>query len=177
MSNLTCKSCGTMWDGASQAQCPMCLTRTWTQAPDFVRSKHDPRSLGSISSQFRSVMSGEFMQGSVDQLLYAANNGTVFQSLYHGGKYCYLAPAPVGTPAGSAVPAGGTVTSTALDNFVIADLTGSPHIYAESQTRIRQGINAGSYIPLSHCIEHNCDNLALPGDHKCARHVQPALAD
>ena len=177
MSILVCKACGHQWDGASRPECPVCLSTNWAHTLNFVRPKHDPRMLSSSEPSFRSVMSGEFMRDSTDYLRHIASSGTVFQSLRHDGRYTYLAAAPTGTPAGSAVPPNGTVPSYALDCFVVADPKGAPHIYAESQTKVHETINAGSYIALPVCTEPNCDNLSLPGEQKCARHVFPALAD
>ena len=121
-------------------------------------------------------MSYEFLNGSVPYLNHIANSGTAFYSMNHG-KYSYLAATPFGISAGSAVLAGGTITSKAFDGFVIADPFKNPHIYAESNTRLVTDISAGVYIPMSVCTEPGCRNLSVPDQKRCALHTYPARAE
>ena len=173
MSIETCTTCGSSWDASVQARCPDCQARAWAQTPDLVRPKHDPGSVTWVQPDFRSVITPEFTRGSSTELLHIACTGTVFRSVKFAGKLCVFAPAPAGTGAGSAILPGGSAPSYSLDGYLIADPTGSAHIYAQDQTRFSQEVSAGSYVPMPRCAAGSCDNLALPTGTWCVQHHRP----
>jgi hypothetical protein len=156
------------------ALCPRCQAAAWGSVSTLVRPKHDPTS-GSVWPTFRTVMSGEFMGGSVVFLQYAAQSGTVFKSLKHGG-YCLFGPPPPGQVAGSAVPALSPVPTYPEPYLMVADLLGSPHVYAQGTARVQQYIDSGQFVRLPRCSVAGCNNEAVLGGYFCILHISPPLA-
>jgi hypothetical protein len=142
MSNVSCNLCGHVWDAANMALCPRCQASAWGSVSTLVRDKHNPAS-GSVWSTVRTVISGEFMGGSVVFLECAAQGGTIFHSLKHGGKYCLFGPPPPGMVAGSVVPRYSPTPTYPEPYLIVADLLGSPHVYAEGTARVKQLIDTG----------------------------------
>jgi hypothetical protein len=176
MSIATCKKCGNSWDAALRGECPRCLASKWLQSPDFLTYKHDPHSLSTPFPGFRTVVSQDYIAGSVAFLNDIAANGTAFYNCDHN-SYNYIAASPDGMDGGSAVPRRGTVTSDRVDGALIAKHGERPHIIPRALGSIHQDIAAGTLTRLPRCAISGCDNEIVPSQHYCAKHVNPAVAD
>jgi hypothetical protein len=175
MNSAVCNTCGTIWDATFRPYCPNCMLLHLLRTPDLVRPKHDPGSVSVPIKPFRSVMSGEYIAGSVDYLKQAVTGGTVFYSTRHDG-YCIVTSPPYHHAAGSAIPGGGTVTAYPMDYLTVADVTGSPHVYAQTPAEVQKAIDDGLYKHLSLCAYSGCVRVTYFGENYCPIHRTPPLA-
>ncbi len=106
--------------------------------------KHDPDCLPSASSSFRSVVSPDCKNRPQEYVDYIMASGTALHSKRHGKEFMF-ARTPPGLSCGSGIPSGSATPTTSLDGYLIADLSGSPHIYAEDESRILKGLRTGKY--------------------------------
>lgn len=178
MSDLKCKKCKTVWDGANKPMCPKCLAASWTKLPNMVTSKHDSDALPSAFSKFRSVVpTTDISQRPGEYFGYIAEHGTALYSTRHQ-DYCMVAHVPTGLHAGSAVPSGSAMPTSALNSYVIACAFGPrPHIYADDESRMQKQLRISGYQSLPICSQSGCDNICVPGDSFCGKHTFPAMAE
>jgi hypothetical protein len=176
MSDLTCATCGTVWNAAQTPLCPTCQTKSWASSPRIVTQKHDPSVLPSALDKFRSVLSNELVADKDAFFGYAAVSGTWYWSI-DDQKYCHFTPYPLGQIPGSAIPANYPMPNAPLGGLLIADAnnTGYAHAYAEDIQIFHAEIAKQKYIELSRCEVPNCENKSLPGSPKCAKHHSPPL--
>lgn len=96
-----------------------------------------------------------------------------FSDLYLDTKYnnftCILNQ-PLGTTAGSAIPANFPWPSYPLDSQKVVNIHGDPHVYAVDQVDVNFEISTGRLIASQVCDVTGCRNLAIPGTTKCSRH-------
>ena len=171
MSTLTCKTCGTTWEGSAIPKCPNCLAQSWASSPKMVRPKHDPGLLPSASPSFRSVVPDDFLQRPIDYFQHIAISGTALYSQKHGG-YCYVVGMAPHLTAGSAIPPQSAMPTRPMDAFLIAKPFGiDAHIFAEDDAKIQVEISQGGYVWPPTCSEKGCNNLCYPGEQFCAKHL------
>ena len=176
MSLVKCIVCQNIWDATRHPTCPTCQAKAWLSNPNLVQPKHDPALLGKPWNSFRSVLPNEFSASANVYIDHVASAGSAFQSIHHQ-DYFVFAILPANLPAGSAVPKGSVMPTTAQDGLqIVQAYHPSAHIHAEDLSQLQHRISLGHYAPLQTCNELGCNNLRYPPTDKCALHSKPPLA-
>lgn len=172
MSILKCNKCGEIWYGTRHRDCPRCLAQGWIQSPTVIRPKHDPRYLPSAYPGFRSTLPGDFPERASEYLEAIAYNGTALYSTKHR-SYLYVCGVPQHLNAGSAIPSGSAMPTTAMNAYIVAKPFDDPHIYAEHEAQILSDISFDNYSQLPLCSLEDCNNLQMPNSKFCKEHSIP----
>lgn len=177
MSELRCRTCGTIWNGERHPVCPNCLAQRWGSTQGMIRAKHDPTKLPSAFPGFRSTLPYDLLERPDDYYRNIANSGTALYSTKHE-KYCYVCGVPPSLNAGSAIPSGHVMPTRPLKAYLIADFSGpKAHIFPEDEARIQVHISGGELQLLPSCAMQDCGNLIVPGSKFCAKHSTPPQAE
>jgi len=169
MSMLTCGKCHYVWDGGLSPFCPMCAIKKYETDPRFFRRKHDPTELPYPMKDFRSVLSMDFVVNKSLYIYTLATQGVYYFDTYNNNFTCVVNQ-PLGIIAGSAIPSWFPLPTYPMDSQIIADVWGSPHVFAENNSTINFRVNKGRLIPPRLCDMVGCANLAIPGTNRCVRH-------
>ena len=140
MSFVVCNHCGYQWDAQYQPRCPKCLAIMWQANPGIIRDKHDPTKLPLKSPKYRSVVTYDVITDKAVFLDRIATSGSCFYSSKYN-SYCYYVPQPLGSVAGSAIPANSPMPTLPLNSLLVADAFGSPHVYAYDSNKFESEIN------------------------------------
>ena len=169
MAMLTCGICHNIWDGSQNPFCPSCFYHDWDNSTGFIQPKHDPRCLPSYYNTYRSVVTMDFISNKEAYINALAYNGEFYYDSQYGNFTCFINQ-PLGTTAGSAIPANYPMPTHPLDSQKVVSVYNNPHVYAVNMVDLNYEIATGRLIPPRHCDVKGCTNLAIPGTTKCSRH-------
>lgn len=169
MSILTCNVCHKTWDGSQSPFCPSCYEHDWENTAGFIRPKHDPRYLPAYYNTYRSIVTMDFITNKDAYINALAYNGEFYYDTQYGNFTCFINQ-PLGTTAGSAIPANYPWPTHPLDSQKVVDINGNPHVYAVNLVDLNYEISSGRLLPTTYCDVTGCTNLAIPGTTKCSRH-------
>jgi hypothetical protein len=175
VSILTCRKCQTEWAATVRPCCPTCLLATWLASPDFVSDKHHPKNAEQVHDEYRSVVAREVVENLREFLTDAVASGTWYYNTEYE-KFNHVTRLPLQRKPGAGMSSGRRNPDRHLDDLVIADADGDPHIFADDSRETRRKIATGIYRPLETCSRAKCDNLSRPQSRKCAVHADPPLA-
>ena len=169
MAKLTCGKCGNIWDGRIYPICPKCIVQVCETTPNFIRPKHDPRNLPNYFSDYRSVVTYDFITNQPQYINEIVYSGEFYYDTHYGNFTSFIHQ-PLGMTSGSGIPPNYPWPTHPLDSQKVVNVNGYPHVYAVDFTDVQHEIAIGRLIPPRHCDVKGCDNLAIPGTTKCSRH-------
>lgn len=168
MALLRC-SYGHTWLGEESPFCPTCAIKKWEAETGFIKDKHDPTKLPLPMKGFRSVVTMDFITDKGLYIYTLATEGNYYYDTQHRNFSCVLSQ-PIGSTAGSAIPSWFPMPTYPMDSQIIADVWGTPHVFAEDMSTIAHQVSIGRLIPPRRCDTAGCPNFAIPGSTKCSRH-------
>lgn len=177
VSILTCKKCGTQWDGTIKPDCPNCISQTWGVSPNLITTKHAPGIEFQSTNGFRSVIPIEFSQDSLGYLR-AGAEGTIYYAPKHRNYFYAANVIPHYSAAGSALPSRHTKPTDAMNCLIIAKpYSIDVHVYAEDEDRIYERAATGEYEYLPTCSAEGCDNVRRHENEYCLKHASKTKAE
>jgi hypothetical protein len=175
MAIVTCTICEQDWAASAQPCCPRCLLTAWLASPTLITEKHDPAHLERVHHEYRSILTEEVAGNLGAFLADAVQNGTWYYNTEYE-RYNHVTRMPLQRKPGAGVGSGATRLQRRLEDLVVADADGAPHVFADDRNETRRKIARGIYLPLDACARANCDNVSQPGFRECAVHVDPPRA-
>jgi hypothetical protein len=172
MSEITCETCRTAFEGARLAWCPKCLAARWLATPELVREKHDPSAATTQLSTYRSLITPRLKTELGAVLEAAARNGRWYWDRDYE-MWVHVSERPLGRAPGVGIPAGREQPEHALDCLFIAeaDSAETAHVFAADGERHQAQVRAGVFEPLGLCAAQSCENLRNPNGTRCAAHA------
>lgn len=169
MAKLTCTVCGYIWDGGVSPFCPSCQMHSWNDYADFIKPKHDPRNLPNYYDKYRSVVTMDFITNKEEYINTIAQNGIYYYDTQYNNFTCFMNQ-PLGTIAGSAIPANYPWPTHPLDSQKVVNINYQPHVYAVDLAEVKNEISQSRLVPARMCEVVGCSNLAIPSTKRCSRH-------
>ncbi len=176
MSSVRCLSCGNVWDAEDQPLCPTCVGQRWSDAPDFISPRHDPRLLPSSTRGYRSVVTHDLIANKDQVIEHMTISGAWYFDDNYGSVCCHT-PGPFSVIPGSGIEAGDPMPDHALDDLFVADAVHNPHLMPYDEGQFQDEIHGGRFLSLAICVEDGCSNYCVPEHENCVLHVTPPLAE